>query len=639
MSQLSQSVHIYVLIVEDNEADAELLLHTLRRGGYTVTSKIVDTPAKMRAELESLDWDIITSDHSMPQFNAPAALALAKELRPEVPFIIVSGEINLNLAVSLIKSGAKDYIQKRELALLLPTIERELREVELRRERQQVDRALAESEEHYRLLFRSLDSGFALHEIICDSQGIPCDYRFLEINPAFEKLTGLKAETLIGHTNMEIMPGTEKEWIERYGRVALTGEVAHFENYAKELGKFYEVTAYSPKYGQFAVIFRDITKHKYGEKALLQANERLTLAQQSAGAGVWDWDMLTGKLNWSPELFHLFGLDPTATEANFDVWRNIIHPDDVQIAEEHINIAIRDHTRLSNEYRIVLPCGETRWINALGDTTYNEAGEAMHMSGICVDISERKQAEEQIRQLNAKLEIRVAERTAQLIAANHELETFSYSVSHDLRAPLRSMENFSTILLEDYASQLDGQGKHYLARIQDTAQHMGQLINDLLNLSRVTTLVGFSRERVDLSELANSAMAELQAQSPQRRVVFDIAAEMIVQGDKNLLKIAIENLLNNAYKFTGQRELAIIQVGRVERDGKQTYFVRDNGAGFDMTYASRLFTPFQRLHNENEFPGMGIGLATVQRIIRRHNGRIWAEGVLDKGATFYFTID
>jgi PAS domain S-box-containing protein len=252
-------------------------------------------------------------------------------------------------------------------------------------------------------------------------------------------------------------------------------------------------------------------------------------------------------------------------------------------------------------------------------------------------VEDQKAAEEQIRRLNAELEQRVRDRTALLTAANQELEAFAYSVSHDLRAPLRALDGFSSALLEDYASQLDERGKHYLSRIQEAAQRMGQLINDLLNLSRVTRS-DFARQRVDLSALVENIAAELKIHAPQRRVEFDIAADIIVQGDRNLLKIAMENLLSNAYKFTNQCEQAHIQFGRFAQDGKWIYFVRDNGVGFDMEYANKLFIPFQRLHGVHEFSGTGIGLTIVQRIITRHDGQIWAEAAVDQGATFYFTL-
>ena len=252
-------------------------------------------------------------------------------------------------------------------------------------------------------------------------------------------------------------------------------------------------------------------------------------------------------------------------------------------------------------------------------------------------VEDQKEAEEQILRLNAELEQRVAERTAQLTAANQELEAFTYSVSHDLRAPLRSLDGFSAILMSDYNGQLDDGGRLYLARIQESVHRMAKLINNLLNLSRVSR-TELTYQQVDLSVLVQNICAELQTLSPQRRVQLDISAGLIVAGDTDLLKIALENLLSNAFKFTSQCEQAVIQVGMLEQAGEKVYWIRDNGTGFDMAWADKLFIPFQRLHNAREFPGTGIGLSIVQRIITRHGGRIWPESEIGKGTTFYFTL-
>jgi PAS domain S-box-containing protein len=253
------------------------------------------------------------------------------------------------------------------------------------------------------------------------------------------------------------------------------------------------------------------------------------------------------------------------------------------------------------------------------------------------DVTEEKRGQEEIRRLNRELEQRVKDRTAQLEATNKELEAFAYSVSHDLRAPLRGIDGWSLALLEDYGPLLDQNAHQYLERVRAETQRMGLLIDDLLTLSRLTR-IELRHESVDLTSLARSIAGRLREAEPNRSMDFSIQEGLTTVGDAHLLDVALSNLMSNAVKFTGPRARARIDFGQTGYEYQRAFFVRDNGVGFDMAYAGTLFGAFQRLHKHAEFPGTGIGLATAQRVLRRHGGRIWADSRLDRGATFYFTI-
>lgn len=245
---------------------------------------------------------------------------------------------------------------------------------------------------------------------------------------------------------------------------------------------------------------------------------------------------------------------------------------------------------------------------------------------------------DELEKLNAELEQRVVERTAQLEAANKELEAFCYSVSHDLRAPLRSIDGFSLAILEDYGDRLDDEGKEHLNRVRLASQRMAELIDGLLNLSRLSRSQ-IVKQEIDISALADTVVQMFKQAQPDRNVVITIPSGLKAYGDAKLLRILFENLLGNAFKFTAKRNDALIEVGQAsDNEGRAVFYVRDNGAGFDMGYADKLFSAFQRLHTVYEFPGNGIGLAIVQRIINRHGGRIWAKGEVGQGATFFFIL-
>ncbi|TSA45493.1 MAG: PAS domain S-box protein [Deltaproteobacteria bacterium] len=288
------------------------------------------------------------------------------------------------------------------------------------------------------------------------------------------------------------------------------------------------------------------------------------------------------------------------------------------------------------ELRMVKKDGTAFWAH-LEATAAQDADGALIFRTVLSDIAERKRAEEKIKELMGELEMRVVERTALLEAANKELEAFCYSVSHDLRAPLRGIDGFSQALLDDYGEKLDDTAKSYLDRVRKAAQHMDRLIDDMLTLSRVTRSE-FHYESVDLSNMVRAISEKLQQNNPDRTVDVIIRDGVFVNGDANLLQIALENLVDNAWKFTMREARPQFEFGKTVKDGKTACFIRDNGVGFDMAYVDKLFDAFNRLHTTFEFPGTGIGLATVQRIINRHGGQVWAEAEVEKGAMFYFTL-
>jgi len=338
------------------------------------------------------------------------------------------------------------------------------------------------------------------------------------------------------------------------------------------------------------------------------------------------------------EIFGL-GLEQMRGRTSASLWQ-AIHEDGTEVpgAERPGARALRERQPIRGFTEgVIRPDGALRWLQVDSVPVLDASGKPRRVVSSFIDITARKQAEEEVKKLNAELERRVTERTSELEAANKELEAFSYSVSHDLRAPLRSIDGFSQALLEEYGPALEGEGRDYLNRVRSAAQRMAELIDDVLTLARVARHA-IHREVVDLSALADAVARDLQSTQPERDVTWEIEQGLHATGDVRLLQVVLENLLGNAWKFTSKRPTTTIAFGSSRADPQAVYFVRDNGAGFDMAYADKLFTPFQRLHTLAEFEGTGVGLATVQRIIHRHGGRVWAEGAPEQGATISFSL-
>jgi PAS domain S-box-containing protein len=375
---------------------------------------------------------------------------------------------------------------------------------------------------------------------------------------------------------------------------------------------------------EWAGIHTDISERKRTEESLRDGERRFRELADSMPQIVWAAGA-DGQFDYYNQRWYQFTGRPSGISGDAS-WSDVVHPDDQQECLARWHAATRSGDAYEIEYRLRERTGGYQWFLRRALPVRDETGKITRWFGTCTNIDGVKHTEEALRRANVET-----------VAANAELEAFSYSVAHDLRAPLRSIDGFSQALLEDNADQLDEQGKGHLARVRAAAQRMAQLIDDLLSLSRVSR-AEVRRQRVNLSLMARGIGERLREADPERLGEFVVQDGMVVDGDPTLLAAVMENLLGNAWKFTSRRPGAHIEVGLTSDQGEPAYFVRDNGAGFDMAHVGKLFGAFQRLHASAEFPGSGIGLATAQRILRRHGGRIWAKGEVAVGATFFFTL-
>lgn len=489
---------------------------------------------------------------------------------------------------------------------------------------------IANEQDYHDLFFRSRE-GMCLTEIIRDKQGNPINFRVLAINPSFTQVFHTSPERTIGHTFHELIPNLPTELWNVFVNVSNTGERHEFEQYVARENKWFDVCIFRIGLDRMVGLLFDITKLKQAELDAQQKHEALEHNQA----------LLQTIIKNLPDLIyvkdpegHLLLANPAMQMVLGQPAEKTLGKTDRQLCSDpHIGMAIMDNDRrvmasgkpqTSEEIRQT-PQGNRTYLSTKAPYANHEHG-VLGLVGISRDISNQKQYEENLKRHATQLE-----------SANKELDAFAYSVSHDLRAPLRSIDGFSQALLEDYQNELDNQGKDYLKRIRESAEKMSQQIEAILRLSRQTRRE-LRTEEMDLAQVATTILTGLSTAQPDRKVTWTVVKGCTVIGDCEMLTIAIENLLRNAWKFTSHQPHPTIEVGCKREDSRFIFFIRDNGIGFDMKYADKLFIPYQRLHPEKDFPGIGIGLATVKRIIEKHHGSIWAEGEPNKGATFYFTL-
>ncbi|MBV8658777.1 MAG: PAS domain S-box protein [Burkholderiales bacterium] len=380
----------------------------------------------------------------------------------------------------------------------------------------------------------------------------------------------------------------------------------------------------------------DIQQRKQIEHALRASEDRYRRLVESTNVVPWEASPAEWRFTYvGPQAETLLGY-PLHIWYSEGFLTSYLHQDDRHLAYNLFTEQQDKDKVVEFECRMLGADGKIVWVMLVATAIPDDTGER-HLQGYLIDVSARKATEIELNHYRNHLEELVEQRTKALAAANKELEAFSYSVSHDLRAPLRSVDGFSQVLLEDYADRLDEAGKQYLGRIRKATQNMSNLIDDLLNLSKLTRSE-VNTQPVNLSEVASEIVQELQALEPSREVAVHVMPNLVTDADPKLIRLVLQNLLANAWKFSAKAEKSEIKFGATHIDGQNAFYVSDNGAGFDMAYADKLFGAFQRLHSPQEFEGNGVGLAIVQRIISRHNGRVWAKASLGNGATFYFTL-
>ena len=629
-----------ILSLEDSPYDFEIIRGFLLDAGIDAAMDRVDREPDFISSLHKQKYDIILADYNLPDYDAVSALKKSKEIVPDIPFIVVSGSIGEEKAIELIKQGAVDYVLKDKPDKLAYAVTRALEQAKEKEARILAEKEAQESEAKYRALYENSINGIF--------RSAP-DGHLLEVNPAYAHMFGYNspAEIIAAINNvgaqLYLYPEQRKEVIDI---LAANGEMEprEFEAVRRDGTPFWVLIAVAEVIDANGNLIyyegtnMDITMRKRTEMALKENEERFKQVIECSGVWIWEVDAKGMYTYVSPMEENILGYKTNEIIGKKYFYDSFAPDIKAEMTKAALGVFAEKGVFTNLENANIHKDGHVVILSTSGSPLLDAKGNLMGYRGADTDITQRKQGEEEIKRINAELEQRVHERTFQLETINKELESFSYSVSHDLRSPLRSIDGFSNLLLKNYSNLLDDQGKDYFQRVMKASRRMGLLIDDLMKLSRFTR-IEMKRGITNLSSIAESIVEEFKSADPERQINIFIQPGMIANVDSDLIQNALQNLFDNAWKYSKNKADAKIEFGAMEKDGNTVYYVRDNGAGFDMKYVDKLFSAFQRLHSDDEFEGTGIGLATVNRIIHRHGGTIRAEGAVNSGATFYFTLN
>ncbi|MBD9357210.1 ATP-binding protein [Methylomonas albis] len=618
-----------ILVVEDN-ADMNAFIVDTLQPYYRVASAYDGREGLALAR--NLRPDLILCDLMMPLMSGDQMVIELRrqQILLDVPIVMLTAKAEDEQRVRMLNQGVQDYINKPFLVDELLARIHGLIEV-----RQRNAAKLSASERRFEATFEQAAVGIAL---------VAPDGRWLRVNRKLCEIVAYSHDELLALSFQDITHPDDLETDMTYLQQLLAGEIPNYSMEKRYIRKGGEliwinltvalVRSADASSNYFISVIEDITERKLFEESLNKSQAQLKTFIQHAPISIAMFDKEMNYLSVSGRWLADFG-SGQASLMGLNYYQ--VNPDMPANWRDIHQQGLSGATINNDEDLWVQADGTMRWLRWVVSPWSDENAA---IGGVIIsieDISDRKLAKEEIRRLNNDLEQRVLARTAELSAANQELDSFAYAVSHDLRAPLRAMSGFSQALSEDYGDQLPGDAQVFLKQIQIASSKMSELIDGLLVLSRTTRGV-LAVDRIDLSTLGEKILADLQRDWPERRLDIDVEAGMLANGDKRMIEALLRNLLENAWKYTANTQTASIRFYSEQLGGKQRFCISDNGAGFDMVHAGRLFQPFQRLHRQDEFPGIGIGLATVQRIVFRHGGTIEASGEPGKGAVFCFTL-